>query len=88
MQLLSYICLSKTDNKIGENMIDAREILFIRRNAPRGFYTLIAENLGVSRVKVKNELNLLKEDYDKNIVKEARRLLKAIKGIEYENTNA
>ena len=63
--------------------IDAREILFIRKNAPKGFYSLVADNINESRTKVKNELNLLKEEYDEKIIEESRRLLKVIKGLEY-----
>ena len=69
-------------------MVDAREILFIRQNAPRGLYRMVADNLGLKRHKVRNELNRLKEEYDEQIVTEARRLLKATKGLEYGKVSA
>lgn len=47
---------------------------------------MVADNLGLDRSKVRNELNRLKEEYDPAIVKEARRLLKATKGLEYRKS--
>lgn len=67
-------------------MVETSEILFIRKNAPRGLYRMVADNLGLDRSKVRNELNRLKEEYDPAIVKEARRLLKATKGLEYRKS--
>lgn len=65
--------------------VDAREILFIRKNAPHGMMKTLSENTGMTYSKVRNEFATLKEDYPDELVNEARRLLKANKGIEYTN---
>lgn len=67
-------------------MINPKEILFIRNNAPFGFYSMIAKNLGLSRSTVVNELNRLKDSYDERIVAEARRIVKAVSGAEYQES--
>lgn len=63
--------------------VDAREILFIRQNAPRNLMRFVAENTKTPYSKVRSEFFTLKDDYDETIVLEARRLLKAISNIEY-----
>lgn len=63
--------------------VEAAELAFIKDNSPKGLPRLIAENIGVSRSTVLNELSRLKDDYNEEIINEARRLLKAIKGLEY-----
>ena len=63
--------------------VDAREILFIRRNAPSGMIRTLAGNIRMGYSKVRNELHTLKEDYPDELVREARRLLKANTGLEY-----
>lgn len=64
-------------------LIDAREILFIRQNCPRGMFRIISENTGIEYTKVRNEFFTLKDDYNETIVTEARRLLKSIYNIEF-----
>ena len=63
--------------------VDAREILFIRQNAPHGMLRVIADNIGMAYSKVRTEFHTLKDEYPDDLVKEARRLLLANKGIEY-----
>lgn len=63
--------------------VDAREILFIRQNAPRNLMRFVSDNTNIPYTKVRNEFFSLKDDYDQVIVIEARRLLKAISNIEY-----
>ena len=68
--------------------VDAREIVFIKENAPKGFPRLIVETLEskgvkVDRVRVHMELFTLKNDYNDLIIEEARRLLFAVKGVKY-----
>lgn len=65
--------------------VDVRELLFIRQNAPKGFYRLVSENINISRVKIINELRMIKDDYDAHIITESRRLLKVIKGLKYNS---
>lgn len=64
--------------------VDAREILFIRKNAPHGMLATLARNIGWTRGKVMNELSTLKENYTDSLIIEARRLLKANTGLEYK----
>lgn len=68
--------------------VDAREILFIRQNAPQGMIRTLANNVGIDYQKVRNELHTLKEEYPDAIVIEARRLLEANTGLVYEPTPA
>lgn len=65
--------------------VEVAELVFIQENAPTNFSQLIADNVGLHRSTVNNELNRLKKrgDYNDAIITEARRLLKAIKGLEY-----
>lgn len=63
--------------------IDPKEILFLKRHMPTGTYRTIANNLGIGRIKVMNELSTLKEEYDEAIIEEFRRVL-AIRGYIYE----
>ena len=63
--------------------VDAREILFIRKNAPHGMFKTLANNIGMKYSKVRAEIFTLKEEYPDNLVKEARRLLKANTGLVY-----
>lgn len=57
-----------------------QEILDLKKKAPKGIYTLVARNLGVDRIKVKNELDTLKDEgkYDQAIIAEFRRLVNVI----------
>ncbi|RKD18981.1 hypothetical protein BCY91_13980 [Pelobium manganitolerans] len=64
--------------------VDARELVFIRDNAPKNFAALISDTTGVPRSTVNNELSRIKRSYNEEVIKEARRLLKVIKGIAYE----
>lgn len=68
--------------------IDPKEILFIKENAPTGFPRMIVEALEaegkkVDRVRVHKEISTIKDGYSIDIIQTARRLLKAIKGVEY-----
>lgn len=69
--------------------VDAREIIFFKENAPTGLVSLIIENLKekgieINRVQVHREITTIKKNYLKEVIFEARRLIKAIKGIEYK----
>ena len=64
--------------------VDAREILFIRQNAPVGMIRTLANNINIPYGKVRNELHTLKEDYPDDLVIEARRLLEANTGLIYK----
>lgn len=68
--------------------VDAREIIFFKENAPTGLVSLIIENLKaegveINRVQVHREITTVKKVYLKPVIHEARRLIKAIKGVEY-----
>lgn len=65
--------------------VDAREILFIRQNAPKGMIRTLADNIKMPYSKVRTEIHTLKEDYSDDLVNEARRLLFVMKGIEYSS---
>lgn len=67
-------------------IVDAREILFIRKNAPYGMMRVVATNTGFEYSQVRTELNSLKEEYDDKIVIESRRLLKEMTGLVYQET--
>lgn len=68
--------------------VDPQEIIFIKENAPKAFPRLVQEGLeaqGITyhRTYIYVELSSIKESYKADIIMEARRLLKAVKGIEY-----
>lgn len=70
--------------------IDAREILFFKENAPTGFIALVREALSekgveLSRDQVMRELTILKKEYIADVISEARRIIKALKGVEYDS---
>jgi hypothetical protein len=73
--------------------VDAREIVFIKENAPKAFPRLIIESLeakGVSklnRTAVHTEISTLKDTYNPVIIEEARRLLYLIKGVKYSKNS-
>ena len=64
-------------------VVDVRELVFIKENAPSNLGALIAENLKMNRSTVNNEISRIKKEYDPAIITEARRLLKVIKNVEY-----
>lgn len=64
-------------------LVDPKEILFIRKNAPYGMVRTLANNTGLSYEKVRGELLTLKEEWPDELIIEARRLLKANTGLEY-----
>ena len=64
--------------------VTIQELDFIKTNAPRNLAALISETLGVTRNKVHYELKSVKGDYDAEIINEAFRLIKAIKGVEFK----
>lgn len=68
--------------------VDPQEIAFIKQNAPKAFPRLVQEGLEAQGIKIRREyiyveLNTLKDSYNPDIIKEARRLLKAVKGVKY-----
>lgn len=63
--------------------VDSREILFIRKNAPKGFIRTVANNVGLDYQQVRTELYSLKENYSDVVVLESRRLLEAMTGLVY-----
>ena len=65
--------------------VDARELQFIKVNAPKNLAGLISDNTGKNRSTINNELTRIKSDYDEEIINEARRLLKVIKGVEFSS---
>lgn len=65
-------------------IVDPREIKFIRDKAPKGMMVTLAENIGMKYSRVRAEFYTLKDEYPDDMVIEARRLLLAIKGIEYK----
>jgi len=72
--------------------INHEEILFFYRNAPAGFARIVHDNLkdagfSINRTQVHRELYTLKKDYLKPVIDEARRVLTAIKGIEFNTIN-
>lgn len=69
-------------------MINPKEILFIRSNAPWGLIKMVADNLGIKKSEVRRELYRLKDTYDERIIAEARRIVKAVNGAEYQEETA
>ena len=70
--------------------VEDREILFIKRNAPRGFNNLIMEYLearGVkeNRTRIHTEISTIKSSYNEPIILAARYILKHVKGVEYNS---
>lgn len=68
--------------------LDPKEILFIHKHAPSGFASLVLDNLleagyTINRMQVHRELFTHKREYLKPVIDEARRLLKAIKNVEF-----
>jgi len=66
--------------------IEAREVLFIRQNSPRWLFSQVAKNTGKTLSRVKYHFYGLLDDYDEDIITEARRLLKEACQIEYSPT--
>ncbi|NJI75861.1 hypothetical protein HCX49_21930 [Sphingobacterium kitahiroshimense] len=71
-------------------IVSIEELDFMRKNAPKAFPRLITEALEAqgyktSRVKVHQELVTLKDEYDVRIIETARRILLAIKGVDFQN---
>lgn len=66
--------------------VDAREILFIKENAPHGFIAILAKKMNMKRSRVRSQLYLTKEDYPDDLIIQARHLLKETEGIEYTET--
>lgn len=69
--------------------VNPQEIVFIKENAPKAFPRLVQEGLEAQgkiyrREYVYLELNTIKDSYVPDIINEARRLLKAVKGIEFK----
>ena len=69
--------------------VDPEEILFMKEHAPTAFPRLVHEGLAAKGIKIRRErvyeeLRSIKEDYREEVINEARRLLKAVKGIEYK----
>jgi len=69
--------------------VAGNELQFFRKNAPKGFAGLIAEQLSeeghkIGRIKVHAELHTIKDGYDEKIINTARQVLKNLKGLEYQ----
>lgn len=64
-------------------VVDARELVFLRKNGPTNLAALVSEKTGVKRSSVNNELSRIKSDYNEAVINEARRLVKAINGVEF-----
>ncbi|MGJ1419958.1 hypothetical protein ACR79T_10055 [Sphingobacterium spiritivorum] len=80
------------DNCALKTKIDLDELLFMKNNWPTGFPrivsdALLAEGITMDRIRVHNELTTIKSSYDARIIEKARKLLKEIKGLEYEPKN-
>ena len=67
-------------------LVDAREMLYLRKNLPYGMVKVLAKNIGMDYLKARNEFMTLKEEYPDDLVTEARRLLKETTGLEYTET--
>lgn len=68
--------------------VDPQEIVFIKENAPKAFPRLVQEGLEAQGIIYRREyiyveLNSIKDSYIPDIIKEARRLLEAVKGVKY-----
>jgi hypothetical protein len=63
--------------------IEAREILFLRQNAPRWLFGQVAKNVNKPLNRVKYQFYGLPNNYDEDIIIEARRILKEVVGIVY-----
>lgn len=64
--------------------IDVNELAFINQNKPHSFYSNVSIATGRSRGYVFQELTRVKEDYDDVVITEARKILKAVTGLEYK----
>lgn len=64
-------------------IVDARELVFLRKNGPSNLAAMVSENTGINRSSVNNELSRIKNDYNETVITEARRLVKAFKGVEF-----
>ncbi|TZF84550.1 hypothetical protein FW774_06065 [Pedobacter sp. BS3] len=63
--------------------VEADELVFFRENGPRNLAALIHETTGINRSTINNELTRIKSNYNPKVIGEARRIIKALKGIEY-----
>lgn len=73
--------------------VEDREILFIKKNAPKGFPNLIMEYLDargvkVNRTTVHTEISTIKSSYNPQVINAARAILKSVKQVEYKQTPA
>lgn len=64
--------------------IDVNELAFINQHKPHSFYSNVAIATGRSRGYVFQELTRVKENYDDVVISEARKILKAVTGLEYK----
>lgn len=67
--------------------VDANEMLFIKENMPHGMMKTLADNIGMEYNQVRNQFSTLKTEWPDELVIEARRLLKATKGLEYNHVS-
>jgi len=63
--------------------VEHEELVFMRKYAPTAFARTITEALAnegyqTNRIKVHNELNTLKDEYDERIINKARELFKVL----------
>lgn len=74
--------------------VDVNELDFIRRNAPKGLYSIVADNLSArgiptTRFKVHQQVSVLKDEFDEIIISEIRTVLAQVKqGLTYEKAIA
>lgn len=66
---------------------DIRELQFMKKKGPRGLSSMVAQNLKISIYKATNELRLIKDEYNEEIITEARRLCKEFNGAVYHPNN-
>lgn len=70
--------------------VDVNELEFIRVNAPDGFYSIVAANLTAkgmptTRFQVNNEIRNLKDEFNENIITEARKVFSLLTdGLTYQ----
>lgn len=67
-------------------IVEASEIIFIKKNFPHGMMRILADNIKWDYQKVRGVFNYIKDEVDDELITEARRLLKVNIGVEYKPT--
>lgn len=65
-------------------IVDARELIFIKKNAPFGMLRTLSENIGMEYSKVRAAFYYIKDEVSDDLMVEARRLLKENTGLVYQ----